>query len=59
MSGTNMTRARLATAAGALALLAGGIGFGIARLGNTASSPAQQAQPDQRNGDEDDPPIRR
>jgi len=48
MRGTNMTRARLATAAGALALVAGGIGFGIARLGNTASSPTQQAQTNQR-----------
>jgi Cu(I)/Ag(I) efflux system membrane fusion protein len=48
MSGTTMTRARLATAAGALALVAGGIGFGIARLGNTAGSPAQQAQTDER-----------
>lgn len=48
MSGTTMTRARLATAAGALALVAGGIGFGIARLGNPASSPTQQAQTDQR-----------
>ncbi|WP_137898039.1 efflux RND transporter periplasmic adaptor subunit [Sphingomonas sp. 2SG] len=48
MSGTTMTRARLATAAGALALVAGGIGFGIARLGNTAGSPMQQAPTDQR-----------
>ena len=48
MSGTTMTRARLATAAGALALVAGGIGFGIARLGNTAGSPTKHAQTDQR-----------
>ena len=48
MSGTTMSRASLATAAGALALVAGGIGFGIARLGNTAGSAPEQTNSDQR-----------
>ena len=48
MSGTTMSRARLATAAGALALAAGGIGFGIARLLNTAGSAPEQTRSDQR-----------
>lgn len=48
MSGTTMSRASLATAAGALALVAGGIGFGIARLGNTAGSAPEQTKSDQR-----------
>ena len=39
MSDTTISRTRLATAAAALALVAGGIGFGIARLEHTASAP--------------------
>ena len=48
MSGTNLSRARLATAAGALALVAGGIGFGVSRLTSPATPQGQQSQPDQR-----------
>lgn len=48
MSDTTISRTRLATAAAALALVAGGIGFGIARLEHTASAPSGQTQTDQR-----------
>ena len=48
MSGTNLSRARLAAAAGALALVAGGIGFGISRLTSPVTPQGQQSQPDQR-----------
>ena len=48
MSGTNFSRARLAAAAGALALVAGGIGFGVSWLTSPVTSQGQQSQPDQR-----------
>jgi Cu(I)/Ag(I) efflux system membrane fusion protein len=47
MSGMSITPARLATAAGALALVAGGIGFGLSRL-TTPADPQGASQSDQR-----------
>ncbi len=48
MSNMTMTRARLFAAAGALAVVAGGIGFGVARLATALVSEAQQTSPGQR-----------
>ncbi|WP_198355245.1 efflux RND transporter periplasmic adaptor subunit [Sphingomonas sp. MA1305] len=48
MSGTTMTRARLLAAAGALTVVAGGIGFGVARLATSPAPEARQAPSEQR-----------
>ena len=44
MSDTTITRARLVTAVSALVLVAGGVGFGLAKLG-TSSAADQTASP--------------
>ena len=49
MSGTTITRTRLVTAAAALALVAGGVGFGIAKFGTSpASDPAASPNPQKK-----------
>ena len=48
MSSMTMTRTRLLTAAAALTVIAGGIGFGVAQLATSPAPEAQQAPSEQR-----------